>query len=123
MTKHCFKIYRDNEEDHLKCWKNPLIIDACFQFNHFNYAEWSRLSRKDRFSTFFNERSKSQKHFQEYASDKLLQVICIFEAPIPVEPRPEICTKFSVIENERQSLLDRDSAVELKVLRLRTLTK
>nr|DAA65000.1 TPA_exp: gag-pol protein [Drosophila ananassae] len=116
----CFKISSDEGEEHIKCHVGGrnirLIIDSGSKFNLLSHADWSRLKREK--ATFFNERFKSEEQFRGYASDKLLQVICIFEAPISVEPGAEIFATFYVIENGRQSLLGRDTAVELKVLRL-----
>ncbi|XP_043662368.1 uncharacterized protein LOC122626245 [Drosophila teissieri] len=66
----------------------------------------------------FNVRPNSQNQFKGYASDQILNVICVFEAPISVSGNAEKIATFFVIEKGKQSLLGRETAIGLKVLRL-----
>ncbi|XP_043862245.1 uncharacterized protein K02A2.6-like [Drosophila santomea] len=56
--------------------------------------------------------------FRGYASEQLLEVIRVFEAPISAGRDNEVIATFYVIKNGRQSLLGRDTAIKLNVLRL-----
>jgi len=66
----------------------------------------------------FNVRPNSQNQFKGYASDQILNVICVFEAPISVGKHAEMIASFFVIERGKQSLLGRETAIKLDVLRL-----
>ncbi|XP_039150808.1 uncharacterized protein K02A2.6-like isoform X3 [Drosophila simulans] len=117
---HCFRVSSEDEEEFIRCRVGgreiPLIIDSGCKFNLISHADWSLLVKRK--ATVFNVRTHTEKQFRAYASNKLLRVMCIFEAPISVEPGAEGIASFYVIENGEQSLLGRDTAIELKVLRL-----
>jgi len=66
----------------------------------------------------FNVRPNSQNQFKGYASDQILNVISVFKAPISVGKHAEMIASFIVIERGKQSLLGRQTAVKLDVLRL-----
>lgn len=116
----CFKIWSDEEEELINCRIGghdiSLIIDSGSRFNLISHTDWEMLKKKN--ATVFNARSHSQKQFRGYASEQLLEVISVFEAPISAVPDFEVIATFFVIKNGRQSLLGRDTAIRLNVLRL-----
>lgn len=117
----CFKISSDHERDetilcHIAGRPISMIIDSGSKFNLLSTKDWVKLQENK--SALFNIRSKSNNNFRAYASDKLLRVICVFEAPIYISHMPEKIATFYVIENGRQSLLGKDTAIKLNVLRL-----
>ncbi|XP_062121631.1 uncharacterized protein LOC133835625 [Drosophila sulfurigaster albostrigata] len=119
-SSNCFRICSDEEEELISCkiggQEVSLIIDSGSRFNLISHIDWETLKRKN--PAVFNVRSHSQKQFRGYASDQLLEVICVFEAPISAVPDVEVIATFFVIKNGRQSLLGRETAIKLNVLRL-----
>ncbi|XP_051864185.1 uncharacterized protein K02A2.6-like [Drosophila albomicans] len=119
-SSNCFRICSDEEEELISCkiggQEVSLIIDTGSRFNLISHIDWETLKRKT--TAVFNVRSHSQKQFRGYASDQLLEVICVFEAPISAVPDVEVIATFFVIKNGRQSLLGRETAIKLNVLRL-----
>nr|XP_041633522.1 uncharacterized protein K02A2.6-like [Drosophila kikkawai] len=93
-----------------------MIIDSGSKYNLISQSDWRQLCEKR--AVMFNSRAESANQFRAYASDHLLKVLQVFEAPISVLKDPELIATFYVIENSRQSLLGRDTATKLKVLRL-----
>ncbi|XP_043065997.1 uncharacterized protein [Drosophila bipectinata] len=93
-----------------------LIIDSGSRYNLICQDDWSTLKRNK--ATVFNVRPNSQYQFKGYASDQILNVICVFEAPISVGKQAEMIASFLVIEKGQQSLLGRETAIKLEVLRL-----
>lgn len=84
---YCFKIQRDHEDDLMKCRvgerEHSLVIDSGSRTNLISPKDWSFLQRNK--ATTFNVRPNSTNQFRGYASHELLQVICVFEAPISVD--------------------------------------
>nr|XP_043068709.1 uncharacterized protein K02A2.6-like [Drosophila bipectinata] len=117
---NCFKIYSDEEEELINCQIGghniALIIDSGSKFNLISQSDWARINKEP--TAIFNIRSHSQKQFRGYASEQLLEVIYVFEAPISAVPNVEVIATFFVIKNGRQSLLGRETAIKLNVLRL-----
>ncbi|XP_030246419.1 uncharacterized protein LOC115565409 [Drosophila navojoa] len=93
-----------------------LVIDSGSRFNLISQDDWLTLQLKK--AKVFNVRGNSQSQFRGYASDQILNVICIFEAPISIKHSPELIASFFVIEKGRQSLLGRETATKLNVLRV-----
>ncbi|XP_044574131.1 uncharacterized protein K02A2.6-like [Drosophila ananassae] len=117
----CFKISSDNEqEEWIKCRiggeEVAMIIDSGSRFKLISQDDWMDLqSRK---ATVFNVRTETQNQFKGYASDTILNVTCVFEAPIGIRPGSELIASFFVIGKGRQSLLGRETATKLNVLRV-----
>lgn len=80
-----------------------LIIDSGCKFNLITHPDWSMLVKRK--ATVFTVRTHIEKQFRAYASNKLLRVMYIFEAPISVEPGTEEIASFYVIENGEQTRL------------------
>lgn len=117
----CFRISSDHEMNetiscHIAGRPISMIIDSGSKFNLLSTEDWAKLQENK--SALFNIRSKSNNNFRAYASDKLLRVLYVFEAPIYIGHMPEKIATFYVIENGRQSLLGKDTAIKLNVLRL-----
>ncbi|XP_043063170.1 uncharacterized protein LOC122319635, partial [Drosophila yakuba] len=93
--EHCFKVSSEDEEEFIRCRVGgreiSLIIDSVCKFNLISHADWSLLVKRK---------------------------ATVFNATISVEPGTEEIASFYVIENGEQSLLGRDTAIKLKVLRL-----
>ncbi|XP_043865317.1 uncharacterized protein K02A2.6-like [Drosophila mojavensis] len=118
---NCFKVISEpGGEETVSCLVGgshlQMIIDSGSRYNLISHGDWLRLNRKQ--ATVFNIRTTSATQFKAYASDETLRVVNVFEAPIRVQERPEIIATFYVIENGRQSLPGRDTAVQLNVLKL-----
>lgn len=92
------------------------FFDSGSRFNRISLKDWSFL--QDIKATIFNVRPNCSNNFREYASDELLPMICISDAPIAVSPRSEIIAPFFVIINGKQSLFGKETAIKLKVLQL-----
>lgn len=117
----CFKIDDNCKSDEIiECriggQASLMVIDSGSRFNLVSEKDWTMLKNKN--AALWNIRSNSSNQFKAYASDKVLKVICVFDAPIAVYNDSEIVATFYVIENGSQSLLGRETAVRLKVLRL-----
>lgn len=116
----CFKIQSDEEDEFIKCRiggrEVSLVIDSGSKFNLISPKDWSYLQTGK--VVLFNVRPNSNNKFRGYASHELLHVICVFEAPISIGLNPEVMASFFVIKNGTQSLLRKDTALELNVLRL-----
>lgn len=63
-----------------------------------------------------NKRSHSSNNFKSYAASYPLEIVAVFDAPICVGNRNEVITSFYVIKNGNQSLLGRETALQLNVL-------
>lgn len=117
---YCFKIQDVEDDEFIRCRvggsKLSLIIDSGSRFNLISPKDWAHLQAKK--AAIFNVRPNSTNKFRGYASHELLHVICVFEAPISVDPNPEVFASFFVIKNGTQSLLGKDTALQLNVLRL-----
>lgn len=101
---NCFKILSGDEEETIQGKIGgqaiSLVIDSGSRFNLISQADWLYLQRKK--AAIFNVRPNSHTQFRSYASDQLLKVICVFEAPISVEANPEVIASYFVIENGKQ---------------------
>ena len=60
----------------------------------------------------FSMHTESKNQFRVYASEKTLNVISVFETSIRIKRNPEIITPFYFIENGKQSLLRRETAIK-----------
>ncbi|XP_054732030.1 uncharacterized protein K02A2.6-like [Anastrepha obliqua] len=120
LESHCFNILSDDEEETIQVkiggHSISVIIDSGSRFNLVSQTDWLHLQKAK--ATLFNVRSNTHNQFRSYASDQLLKVMCVFEAPISVDNNPEMIASFFVIENGEQSLLGRETAIKLNVLRL-----
>ncbi|XP_043659792.1 uncharacterized protein K02A2.6-like [Drosophila teissieri] len=119
--EHCLKIHSDEEHEELiTCQIGgenvSLIIDSGSRFNLISQDDWFVLKTKN--AAVFNVRANAHNQFKGYASDEILNVICVFEAPIAIKDNPEQIASFFVIEKGRQSLLGRETATKLNVLRM-----
>ncbi|XP_053953714.1 uncharacterized protein LOC128860298 [Anastrepha ludens] len=119
---NCFKITNDAYDDeNLRCDIGgcgiPMIIDSGTRFNLVSENDFKSL--KNNAAVLWNERNDSSTHFKAYASNQTLSVLRVFEAPIGIRNIERIAT-FYVIKNGCQSLLGRDTATKLGVLRLGT---
>ncbi|XP_046865646.1 uncharacterized protein LOC124459908 [Drosophila willistoni] len=118
---NCFKITGEPEgEETVSCLVGrsqlQIIIDSGSRYNLISLRDWLQLNSVN--ATVFNVRNNSSTQFGAYASDDVLRVTNAFEAPIRIQERPEMIATFYVIENGRQSLLGRDTAVQLNVLKI-----
>ncbi|XP_075144752.1 uncharacterized protein LOC142219865 [Haematobia irritans] len=117
----CFKIDDNSSMDEvIECrvggCKLSMIIDSGSRFNLLSQEDWQRL--QDYEAVLLNVRRESVNQFKAYAADQLLEVVSVFEAPTSVKNSSEIMATFYVIKNGNQSLLGRDTAIQLKVLKL-----
>nr|DAA65004.1 TPA_exp: gag-pol protein [Drosophila sechellia] len=119
-ANNCFKILSDDEDEVIKCQvggqEMPFIIDSGSRFNLISPEDWSIL--QDKKATIFNVQWDCSNHFRAYASDELLQIICCFDAPVSIGSNPEVIAPFFVIKKGKQSLLGKETAIKLQVLRL-----
>lgn len=117
----CFKI-EDNlsMNESIKCKIGSqdiaMIIDSGSRFNLLSEIDWFTL--KNNKASLWNIRTESSNQFKAYAADQLLKVLYVFEAPISVRKNSEMIASFFVIKNGNQSLLGRDTAIKLGVLKL-----
>ncbi|XP_050335789.1 uncharacterized protein K02A2.6-like [Bactrocera neohumeralis] len=115
----CFKIDDDMSDERIRCSVGgrtiDMVIDSGSRFNLISEGDWSELRNGQ--AVVWNIRSHSPNQFKAYAADKLLKVLQVFDAPIATAHKELIAT-FYVIEKGSQSLLGRDSAVKLNVLRV-----
>lgn len=92
-----------------------MIIDSGTRLNLLSENDWELL--KSNAAVVWNERKDSSTQFRTYASNQSLNVLRVFDAPIGINNTERIAT-FYVIENGCQSLLGRDTATQLGVLKL-----
>lgn len=78
-----------------------MVIDSGSKFNLISKYDWVKLQQNK--STLFNIRTKSNNNFRAYASDQLLNILFVFEAPVSIKQQPEMFATFYVNENRRQS--------------------
>lgn len=64
-----------------------LIIDSGSRFNLISQDDWLVLKTKN--AAVFNVHANAHNQFRGYASDEILNVICVFEAPIAIKENPE----------------------------------
>lgn len=117
----CFKIEDNSSMDEsITCniggQNIAMIIDSGSQFNLLSEIDWTKL--KNNKSSLWNIRTESSNQFKAYAADQLLKVLYVFDAPISVRKNSEMIAPFFVIKNGNQSLLGRDTAIKLGVLKL-----
>lgn len=117
----CFKIDDNCESDEIiECRIGGqallMVIDSGSRFNLVSEKDWAVL--KNNKAVIWNIRSNSSNQFKAYASDQILKVTCVFDAPIAINSDSETVATFYVIENASQSLLGRETSTKLKVLRL-----
>lgn len=93
-----------------------MVIDSGSRFNLLSQKDWEMLQNSK--AVLLNVRTHSVNQFKAYAANQLLKILFVFEAPISVKNGAEIIATFYVIENAKQSLLGRDTAIKLKVLKL-----
>lgn len=93
-----------------------MVIDSGSRFNLVSEKDWAVLQKKK--TVIWNPRSNSSNQFKAYASNQILKIVCVFDAPISVDNGHETVSTFYVIGNGNQSLLGRETATKLKVLRL-----
>ncbi|XP_049316516.1 uncharacterized protein LOC125779294 [Bactrocera dorsalis] len=118
---NCFKISNDTGIDEkLVCGIGgcpiSMVIDSGTRLNLVSESDWGIL-RKNK-AVIFNEREDHTTQFKAYASNKVLDVLQVFEAPISVENKLEKIATFYVIKNGCQSLLGRNTAMQLGVLKV-----
>ncbi|XP_067615133.1 uncharacterized protein [Eurosta solidaginis] len=93
-----------------------MIIDSGSRFNLLSQQAWDELNCRK--AVMWNIRTESVNRFKAYAASQLLEVLFVFEAPRPVKKHSENIATFYVIKDGKQSLLGRDTAIQLKVLKL-----
>nr|XP_016925242.2 uncharacterized protein LOC108006293 [Drosophila suzukii]XP_016925243.2 uncharacterized protein LOC108006293 [Drosophila suzukii] len=93
-----------------------MVIDSGSKYNLLSQDDSNYLQEKC--AAILNLRTESTNQFRAYAADQLLQISCVFEAPIAVGGNAESIATFYVIKKGRQSLLGRETAIKLNVLRL-----
>ncbi|XP_017467975.1 PREDICTED: uncharacterized protein LOC108360273 isoform X2 [Rhagoletis zephyria] len=93
-----------------------MIIDSGSRFNLLSQRQWVELQNNK--AVLFNVRRQSTNQFKAYAATQILKVLFVFEAPITVEGNKEVIATFYLIENANQSLLGRETAIKLHVLKL-----
>ncbi|XP_036334769.1 uncharacterized protein K02A2.6-like [Rhagoletis pomonella] len=93
-----------------------MIIDAGSRFNLLSQQAWDELNCSK--AVMWNIRTESVNQFKAYAANQLLKVLYVFEAPVAVRKHSESIATFYVIKYGKQSLLGRDTAIQLKVLKL-----
>lgn len=118
---NCFKIDDTLTMDEMiKCQVGgrviSMIIDSGSRFNLPSQNDWGMIQSSG--AVLLNIRTHSVNQFKAYAANQLLKILSVFEAPVSVADGPEVIATFYVIENGSQSLLGRDTAVQLKVLKL-----
>ncbi|XP_036347851.1 uncharacterized protein LOC118757229, partial [Rhagoletis pomonella] len=118
---NCFSIFNNSSMDEkLLCGIGgctiPMIIDSGTRLNLLSENDWETL--RENAAVLWNERENSLAQFKAYASDNVLNVLQVFEAPITVSKKSEKIATFYVIKNGCQSLLGRDTAIQLGVLKL-----
>ncbi|XP_055914201.1 uncharacterized protein LOC129947595 [Eupeodes corollae] len=119
---YCFQVAEDFVESssaNIMCFigncKLLMLIDSGSRFNLIGEEDWEKLRQT---SALINVRTESENRFRAYAAKEMLEVRTVFEAPISVDCRNESMASFYVIKNGKQSLLGRDTALKLKVLKL-----
>lgn len=117
----CFKIgdNRHNEEN-ICCTVGGtdlmMVIDSGCRLNLISEKDWNLLQNSE--AVMWNIRSHSVNKFKAYAASYPLEIVVVFDAPICVGNRNEIMSSFYVIKNGNQSLLGRETALSLNVLKL-----
>ncbi|XP_053956201.1 uncharacterized protein K02A2.6-like [Anastrepha ludens] len=93
-----------------------MIIDSGSRFNLLSQQAWDELESSK--AIRWNIRTETVNQFKAYAANQLLKVLYVFEAPVGVRKQSEKIATFYVIKDGKQSLLGRDTAIQLKVLQL-----
>lgn len=123
-TEHnCFQV-TDNLGKHMNeiigCYvgglKISMLIDSGSKFNLLSESDWEYLCKEH--ATVWNIRTESENQFRAYAGNDLLKIKRVFEAVIGLDLVSNVIVSFYVIENGGQSLLGRDTAIKLNVLKL-----
>lgn len=96
--------------------KVNLLIDSGCKYNLLSEEDWNSL--KNNKAVVFNERYDAKNTFRAYAADGPLKIMAVFESPVKILERQEKIETFYVVKKGRDSLLGRDSALKLKVLKL-----
>ncbi|XP_053954513.1 uncharacterized protein K02A2.6-like [Anastrepha ludens] len=93
-----------------------MIIDSSSRFNLLSQQAWDELESSK--AIRWNIRTETVNQFKAYAANQLLKVLYVFEAPVGVRKQSEKIATFYVIKDGKQSLLGRDTGIQLKVLQL-----
>ncbi|XP_058977362.1 uncharacterized protein K02A2.6-like [Musca domestica] len=120
---NCFQIaekFNGHMDEMIECYiggrKIHMLIDSGSHHNLLSEVDWECLVNGN--ATVWNIRTKSENQFRAYAGNNLLKVKAVFEAVIGLDPVSNLISSFYVIENGRQSLLGRVTAIKLGVLKL-----
>lgn len=93
-----------------------LLIDSGSKFNLISESDWNNLLKQK--AVVWNVRNQSENQFRAYAANTRLEILKVFETPIDIMNRREVIGTFYVIKGGNQSLLGKDSALKLEVLKL-----
>ncbi|XP_055842044.1 uncharacterized protein K02A2.6-like [Episyrphus balteatus] len=123
LHSDCFQVTNKEHEDmseFIDCFiggvKISMLIDSGSRYNLIGESDWKVLCQTA--IILGNVRTETENQFRTYAGNTNLQVKFVFEAPIHVSNQKELIASFYVIANGRQSLLGRETALRLQVLKL-----